>query len=61
MNFKYEKLAQTGRARAGIYHTPHGDIPTPVFAPVGTAATVKGVPPRDLKVLNSWIDDPYTV
>jgi len=28
--------------------TPHGDIPTPVFAPVGTQATVKAVPPRDL-------------
>jgi queuine tRNA-ribosyltransferase len=55
MNFKYEKLAQTGRARAGIFHTPHGDIPTPVFAPVGTAATVKGVPPRDLKDLGATL------
>ncbi len=36
------------RARAGIFHTPHGDILTPVFAPVGTQATVKAVLPRDL-------------
>ncbi|MBS1251349.1 MAG: Queuine tRNA-ribosyltransferase [Anaerolineales bacterium] len=37
------------RARAGIIHTPHGDIPTPCFAPVGTQATVKAVSPRDLQ------------
>jgi queuine tRNA-ribosyltransferase len=55
MNFTYEKLAQSGRARAGVFHTPHGDIPTPVFAPVGTAATVKGVPPRDLKELGATL------
>src|SRR5512135_1068750 len=55
MNFKYEKFAQAGRARAGVFHTPHGDIPTPVFAPVGTAATVKGVPPRDLKDLGATL------
>src|SRR5512141_410344 len=55
MNFKYEKFAQAGRARAGVFHTPHGDIPTPVFAPVGTAATVKGVPPRDLKELGATL------
>jgi queuine tRNA-ribosyltransferase len=35
-------------ARAGVLHTPHGDIETPVFMPVGTQATVKGVTPRDL-------------
>jgi queuine tRNA-ribosyltransferase len=47
--FTFEVLAQDGDARAGILHTPHGDIPTPVFAPVGTQATVKAVMPRDLK------------
>ena len=36
------------RARAGILHTEHGDIPTPVFMPVGTQATVKGLTQRDL-------------
>ena len=55
MIFTYDKLAQSGRARAGIFHTPHGDVPTPVFAPVGTAATVKGVPPRDLKDLGATL------
>ena len=45
---------ETG-ARAGIFHTPHGDIETPVYMPVGTQATVKGVFPRDLKEAGSQI------
>lgn len=36
-------------ARAGVIHTPHGDIPTPIFAPVGTQATVKTMTPHELK------------
>jgi queuine tRNA-ribosyltransferase len=36
-------------ARAGLIHTAHGTIETPVFMPVGTQATVKGVPQRDLE------------
>lgn len=36
-------------ARAGVIHTPHGDIPTPAFVVVGTKATVKGVQPDDLR------------
>jgi queuine tRNA-ribosyltransferase len=35
-------------ARAGLIHTAHGTVETPVFMPVGTQATVKGVPQRDL-------------
>ena len=35
-------------ARAGIIHTDHGDIETPIFMPVGTVGTVKGVHKRDL-------------
>jgi queuine tRNA-ribosyltransferase len=35
-------------ARAGVLHTPHGDVETPVFMPVGTQATVKGITQRDL-------------
>lgn len=48
MSFEFEIIKTQGRARAGILHTAHGNIPTPVFAPVGTQATVKAVPPRDL-------------
>ena len=36
-------------ARRGIIHTPHGDIDTPVFMPVGTQATVKSLTPEELK------------
>ena len=42
-------------ARVGIMHTPHGDIPTPVFAPVGTQATVKALSPRDLQDLGATL------
>ncbi|MDE7297109.1 MAG: tRNA guanosine(34) transglycosylase Tgt [Clostridia bacterium] len=45
---------ETG-ARAGVLHTPHGDIQTPVYMPVGTQATVKGLLPKDLKELGSQI------
>jgi len=47
---EFELLAECPqtRARAGILHTEHGDIPTPVFMPVGTQATVKGLTQRDL-------------
>ncbi len=36
-------------ARRGIVHTPHGDIETPIFMPVGTQATVKSMTPEELK------------
>jgi queuine tRNA-ribosyltransferase len=47
--FTFDVQARQGRARACIFHTPHGDIPTPVFAPVGTQATVKAVTPEQLQ------------
>jgi queuine tRNA-ribosyltransferase len=46
--FQYQLLARHARSRAGIFSTPHGDLLTPVFAPVGTQATVKAVTPRQL-------------
>ncbi len=42
-------------ARAGILHTPHGDIKTPVFMPVGTQATVKTMTPEELKAIGAQI------
>ena len=42
------KCTQTG-ARRGVIHTPHGDIQTPIFMPVGTQATVKSMTPEELK------------
>ena len=47
----YELLHQdkNSGARRGVVHTPHGDIQTPVFMPVGTQATVKSMTPEELK------------
>lgn len=56
-NFSYEviKTCKQSGARIGILHTPHGDIETPVFMPVGTQATVKTLTPDDLKEVHSQI------
>ena len=45
---------QTG-ARYGILHTPHGDVETPMFMPVGTLATVKGISPEELYAMKSQV------
>jgi len=48
ITFELQAECPVTRARAGILRTPHGDIETPVFMPVGTQATVKGLSQRDL-------------
>ena len=48
------KDARTG-ARRGVLHTPHGDIQTPVFMPVGTAGAVKAMPTESLEALDARI------
>lgn len=53
MSFDFTLLAQDGAARLGHFDTPHGSLETPVFAPVGTAATVKAMRPRDLQELGA--------
>ena len=59
----YELIAKDERtgARAGIIHTPHGSFETPIFMPVGTQASVKGVSPDELKDLGAGIilSNPY--
>jgi queuine tRNA-ribosyltransferase len=46
--FQLKSRDKESKARTGVLKTAHGDIPTPVFMPVGTAGTVKGVLQRDL-------------
>lgn len=46
MSFKI--VGTCGRARAGIFHLPHGDVKTPIFMPVGTQGTIKGLLPRQV-------------
>jgi len=52
-HFSYELQAVDGKSRAGVFNTPHGPIQTPVFAPVGTQAAVKGLTPDQLINLNA--------
>lgn len=49
----FNTLKKHGNARAGVLHTPHGDIQTPAFIPVGTKAGVKGILPEQLKTLGA--------
>ena len=51
MSIRFDIAGQAGKARNGRLTTPHGNIETPVFMPVGTAATVKGVPQDVLEQL----------
>src|SRR6266498_1648966 len=51
--FQFAITAKNNRARTGIFTTHHGDLLTPVFAPVGTQATVKTLTPEHLKDVNA--------
>jgi queuine tRNA-ribosyltransferase len=49
MKFNLQITSAKSKARAGVLETAHGSIETPIFMPVGTAGTVKGVHQRELK------------
>ena len=49
MSAVFDLVHQDGRARAGVLHTAHGDVPTPIIMPVGTVGSVKAVAPDDLE------------
>ena len=49
MNFKLQSIDAGSKARSGLISTDHGDIPTPIFMPVGTAGSVKSVSQKDLE------------
>ena len=51
--FDFTITSKNIRARTGVFTTPHGDLLTPVFAPVGTQATVKTLTPEQLKDINA--------
>ena len=55
MCFEILKSDPASHARRGVLRTAHGDIQTPTFMPVGTAATVKAVSPRELHELGAGI------
>lgn len=55
VTFDLLKTDTRTKARRGTVHTPHGDIQTPIFMPVGTAATVKAMRPEQVKELGAQI------
>ena len=53
--FDFQITAQSGRARTATFVTPHGTVQTPMFMPVGTQGTVKGISPQELTDIGSQI------
>jgi queuine tRNA-ribosyltransferase len=53
MGFSFRIANTDGRARAGVFDTPQGEVATPAFMPVGTLATVKSLDPTDLEVMGA--------
>ena len=55
IRFTIEKKLENGLGRAGVLTTPHGNVETPAFAPVGTLATVKALSPEELWELGAQV------
>ena len=55
VTFELLHTCRQSGARLGVLHTPHGDIPTPIYMPVGTQATVKAMTPREMEEINAKI------
>ncbi len=55
VTYTLKKKDNKTKARRGVLHTPHGDIQTPVFMPVGTQAAVKAVKPEEIKGMGAGI------
>ncbi len=55
VTFELKKTCEKTKARLGKLRTPHGEIETPVFMPVGTQATVKAIKPEELKEMGAYI------
>ncbi len=54
-SFEVTSRCRSTRARTGIMRTRHGEVPTPVFMPVGTQGTVKSLTPEELKACGARI------
>lgn len=55
VTYELIKTCKQSGARLGVVHTPHGDIPTPIYMPVGTQATVKAMTPREMEEIGAKI------
>lgn len=54
-SFKVTHICKQSGARTGVFVTPHGQIETPIYMPVGTQATVKSLTPEDLEEIEAQI------
>ena len=55
VTFEITHVCKQSGARTGILHTPHGDVETPMFMPVGTQATVKFISPEELYQMGAGV------
>ena len=55
VTFEITHVCRQSGARTGILHTPHGDVETPMFMPVGTQATVKFISPEELYDMHAGV------
>lgn len=55
VTFEITHICKQSNARTGILHTPHGDVLTPMFMPVGTAASVKFISPEELYDMHAGV------
>ena len=55
ISFKITKKIKRSKARAGVIKTPHGEIETPIFVPVGTQGSVKALDPKQLHELGAQV------
>ncbi|MCF0111195.1 MAG: tRNA-guanine transglycosylase, partial [Erysipelotrichaceae bacterium] len=55
IEFEITHVCKQSGARTGILHTPHGDVKTPMFMPVGTLATVKFISPEELQEMGAGV------
>ncbi len=55
VTYELRHVCKQSGARLGVLHTPHGDIPTPIYMPVGTAACVKAMTSREMEEIGTQI------
>jgi len=53
--YEFHLLGEDGGARAGVLVTPHGEVPTPTFMPVGTQGSVKSLTPEEVAMTGARI------
>lgn len=55
VRYELQHICRQSGARAGLLHTPYGTVETPIFMPVGTQASVKGIAPEELETIGAGV------